>query len=820
MTNRHSLNSEHTATNSPIPKQQIRLASLWALLVFLCIGLLVKQWGISSSAPIETNILKLLPTDEQNPLAEQAYSKIADNMSNQVVFVLSNQALPSKQSDKTGQSTNKDTLFSAAEQFEHQLRQSNAFKSVTAKVDASTQQQWAEYYYQHRFNQLTDEQKLRLENHPEQQVQSVVQAIYNPFSGVTGQELSSDPFLLFREYLQHVSASSSRFALDNNYLVTDYQDSPQLLITAELNDSPYSDKAQQIVPQLKQWQQELQQQYQVNINHTGVLFYADFGTRSAKSEISTIGVFSLLGVVLLITLIFRSTAPLLLALLSISVGLLVALAITTLIFGQIHLFSLVFGASLIGVSIDYAFHYLTDRLAAGRHWNSIRALKHLFMVITFGLLTSLIGYLGLLIAPFPGLQQLALFSAIGLTAAYATVIAWYPILAHSPSNERPLPGRQLWSNWLDMWDKPSFRFGLPITIVVISGLAMTQVEYNDDIHQLQAMPADLKQQEEVIARVTGIESSQQILLLSAGNDESLLIELERLDNTLSSWQEQGLISNYQGLNQYVSSQQKQLESFTLIQSLYRVQGQALASNLQLENAPVLSQSFKPYSLSEYLEHPVSAPTRFLYLDKIGQGQGDGRNHQQVPINPQVRTNHHVHSLVLLKGVSESLDLALFASNHEQLIYLNKVEQISTLFASYRIKIMELLGIAILLITSLLSLRYGAKQSIKILIPSLIACVAGLAVTVIFGSTLNLFNLLALILIIGIGIDYTLFFSEHNQSHSTLLAITLSALTTLLSFGLLALSNTHAIHSFGITVLAGIFVAWLLAPIAIKLEDKI
>ncbi|MEZ9233688.1 MMPL family transporter, partial [Vibrio amylolyticus] len=98
--------------------------------------------------------------------------------------------------------------------------------------------------------------------------------------------------------------------------------------------------------------------------------------------------------------------------------------------------------------------------------------------------------------------------------------------------------------------------------------------------------------------------------------------------------------------------------------------------------------------------------------------------------------------------------------------------------------------------------------------------AGLAVTVMFGSTLNLFNLLALILIIGIGIDYTLFFSEHNQSHSTLLAITLSALTTLLSFGLLALSNTHAIHSFGITVLAGIFVAWLLAPIAIKLENKI
>jgi len=41
------------------------------------------------------------------------------------------------------------------------------------------------------------------------------------------------------------------------------------------------------------------------------------------------------------------------------------------------------------------------------------------------------------------------------------------------------------------------------------------------------------------------------------------------------------------------------------------------------------------------------------------------------------------------------------------------------------------------------------------------------------------------------------------------------MTTLLSFGLLSLSETHAIHSFGLTTLSGIFVAWLLSPLAIK-----
>ena len=117
-------------------------------------------------------------------------------------------------------------------------------------------------------------------------------------------------------------------------------------------------------------------------------------------------------------------------------------------------------------------------------------------------------------------------------------------------------------------------------------------------------------------------------------------------------------------------------------------------------------------------------------------------------------------------------------------------------------------------------RYGVKQSLLMLLPSLIAGVAGLAVTGILGSTLNLFNLLGLILILGIGIDYTLFFAEQKKSLSTLLAITLSGLTTLLSFGLLSLSQTHAIHSFGVTVLTGIFVAWLLSPLAINSSKNV
>ncbi|MDQ2193971.1 MULTISPECIES: MMPL family transporter [unclassified Vibrio] len=769
MLSKHSLTSKSN-----------QLALFWLAFVTLCLGLLLKQWVFSAASPIETDILKLLPVNQQSVLAEQAFEKVTASMSDKVVFIVT--------------APNEADRLKSVTALESELKQSGYFKDVVGKIDDTQQSAWASYYFQHRAQLLTSEQRNQLSQHPEQQVQTVVQALYNPFSGVTGQELRHDPFLLFRDYLEQLSQLSSHFRLQDGYLTREYQGQKYVLITAQLNDSPYSFKAQQVVPDIAQWQQRIKQQFSADIYHTGVLFYADFGTQSAKSEISTIGLFSLLGIVLLVMLVFRSAMPLLLALLSVSVGLVIAMVITTAFFGQIHLFSLVFGASLIGVSIDYAFHYLTDRLAANEQWDSVQGLKHILTAITLGLITSLIGYLGLLVAPFPGLQQLALFSALGLVAAYATVVAWYPILAKKPSPSRTLPGITYWSLWFALWQKPWVKWGLPTALLIISSLALTQVHYNDDIRQLQAMPSDLKQQELQISALTGIQSSQQMLVVSANDDEALMQQLEKLDTQFSQWQQQGVLSGYQSLSQNICSLKRQQENYALVEALYANQGAALAHTLKLSSAPKLEASFLPMTLAHYLAHDVSQPLRFLYLGEVEQ---------------------KVAAVVLLKEVHQAAVIKQFAAQNSDYAYLNKTEEISTLFGQYRLKVMELIALALTLISALTIWRYGVKHSIRIMLPSLIACIAGLAVTVATGSTLNLFNLLALVLVIGIGIDYTLFFAEQARSHSTLLAITLSALTTLLSFGLLALSQTHAIHSFGLTVLSGIFVAWLLSPMAIK-----
>lgn len=757
------------------------LAFIWLAAVTIAVALLVKQWALGDNVPIESDVLKLLPKNQQTPVLEQSFQRISTDMESQVFIVVEAEAEQQK------------NLFLAVDAFSNKLKRSGYFSLVTSKIDALEQQQWQQFYFKHRFNFLTQEQRKRLQKTPQYQLQEVIQSIYNPFSGVTGLELNNDPFLLFREYLGHLTELSGAFSIQNDYLSIEKEGKRYVLISAELAQSPYSSHTSELLSNIDNWQATLGNQYGVNFYHTGVLFYADFARESAKREISNIGSISLIGIVLLVLLVFRSLFPLILALLSIGVGVLVALAITTWVFGKVHLFSLIFGASLIGISIDYAFHYLTERLVSGSKWDSIENLKCIFPAISFGLITSLIGYWGLLVAPFPGLQQLALFSSIGLIAAYLTVVSWYPYLATKPLVGRELPAVYLWRWWLAQWLRPIVRKGLPAGLILLSALGLTQVYYDDDIRQLQALPKELKANENVINTLTGSFLSPKMLVVVADNNDALLRKLEEIQPKLEILKEKSVFLSYQSLTQYIGSQTQQKNDFTQIKRLYNDYAEELGKLLNSTSTISFNQSFRPISLENYLESAVSKPVRFLYLGKI---------------------NSQVGAVVLLRGIEDQDELKAYFQQDKSISYLDKADEISSLFYQYRIHIMQILIIALGGIFIFLSLRYGIKHSVNILLPCLIACMSALGVSALTGFPLNIFSLLALVLVIGIGLDYSLFFAEQGRSKSTLLAVSLSAVTTLLSFGLLSLSDTHAIHSFGFTALIGIFVVWLLAPMAI------
>jgi predicted exporter len=102
-----------------------------------------------------------------------------------------------------------------------------------------------------------------------------------------------------------------------------------------------------------------------------------------------------------------------------------------------------------------------------------------------------------------------------------------------------------------------------------------------------------------------------------------------------------------------------------------------------------------------------------------------------------------------------------------------------------------------------------------LFPPAVALILTPALVALGGQPFTFFNAIALVLVLAISIDYAIFCKEAEVGHksSTMLGISLATLTTILSFGLLALSSVYAVQAFGITLAVGISLAFLLSPLA-------
>jgi len=147
-------------------------------------------------------------------------------------------------------------------------------------------------------------------------------------------------------------------------------------------------------------------------------------------------------------------------------------------------------------------------------------------------------------------------------------------------------------------------------------------------------------------------------------------------------------------------------------------------------------------------------------------------------------------------------------------YVDNVAEISQTIKKYREKAIYLLIIGYVIIAATLFRRYGVFGMVSVVLPPFAAVATTAMLLVFLGEVMNLFTLVGFVLVLGIGVDYTLFYREARKAKSsTMLAIFLSMSSTALAFGLLSFSSILAIHSFGITVLIGIIIVFLLAPMA-------
>jgi predicted exporter len=121
------------------------------------------------------------------------------------------------------------------------------------------------------------------------------------------------------------------------------------------------------------------------------------------------------------------------------------------------------------------------------------------------------------------------------------------------------------------------------------------------------------------------------------------------------------------------------------------------------------------------------------------------------------------------------------------------------------------GYALVFLALAVRFRWKAWRALA---PTLLASLLAVAVVGLTGGKVQLFHVLALWLLLGMGVDYGIFLLEHpsRQAGEAWLAVGLGAVSTLLSFGLLALSSTPAISAFGLAMAVGVASVWALSPL--------
>lgn len=755
-----------------------RLGTLWIGLCLLLAAMLA--WQLPHSR-INTSLMDLLPHESRSDLDPALQQGLLQQLDRQLVWLLS---LPAGQDGRA-----------AATFWAQQLGELPALSRIKG-YQPELAPAWQRYLHELAWQRLDPASRARLAGGAEGWSQWVLGQIYSPFGGVSRAEWQSDPLLLTRAGV--LAEARGPMQLKDGWLVSrDDAGRDWYMVRAELDLSAFDiQRNQALLSELAGAEQRLAEAYPgAELLRRGTLFYSQHASQLAQQDISTIGLGSMVGVILLIWGVFRSTRALLLSLLPIGVGLMWGLGTVLILFGEIHVFTLVISSSLIGIAIDYAIHFLCERRLHGDDETPHQTRLKLLPSLSLAVLTTLIGYGLLWFAPFPGLQQLAVCALAGLFSAFITVLCLFPRWA-GPLPTRPLLGQRWLQGWLLAWQqRPLLRIGLPLCCLLLAALGISRLQVDDDIRRLQPLPVALQGQEQRIQALTGQQGGMQGLLVTGADGEQALQRLERLDGRLAELQQRGALQAFVSLARWLPSLARQQEDAAAIRALLP----EVVSRLKAAGLPLQPPVREPHWLTPaaWLASPVSEGSRLLW-----HTLADGRVAIWVP----------------LVGVEDESALTALAAAEPGVYWQDQRSQWSQLFAHYRIKLAELLSVAIALVALLLWRRMGAARAARVLLVNLIALAMGLALLAACGQPLTLFGVLALSLIFGIGIDYGLFFAHSGsgvaRQSSTLLAILLANLTTQLAFGLLALSHTPAIAGFGLVLSGGIFTAFLLSPLVL------
>lgn len=616
-----------------------------------------------------------------------------------------------------------------------------------------------ENYERHHYGLLsTKSERLLREKNYEQIEHNALELLYNPIMQPIG-SIDDDPFLLLTDYVMSLSTTHDISNFTPIQLNDKYYSLIMLNVDGDTALSPSIMNEE--VKRLVILQKELSTK-DVKIYLTGTPVHSYYASTKSAGEINLICILSSLFIIGLIYFYFRSLKPLLPIAVTIGAGIWAGFLVTSLIFPTVHILTFVFSTTLIGICVDYTLHFFVSH---EKDTSCDEVIKEIFKSLSVSLLTTASAFIVMLFSNFILLKQIAVFTVTGLATVYLFVILFYPLFCTNIYNPAHIKHFSI----------PE-KFNKPILIAagIIIAVGLFRIHFDDNIKNMYVPPKHLLNAEKLQSELIKSNEMMSIFVIEGKNLQELLEKEESITYELSKDN-----IEFQSLSKYLPSLKRQKSVQNLKKELYlkRLNDYAvfLPSDKRRE---VIDEALTPY-----------------------------------PLNYNIKFEALKNNFLINENTSIVAAFGYEGGEINGSRVINFQKDISSQIKKCRIICLSLLLPIFAILYLLLAKIYDFKSAGKIVLPSILAGGVSLGLLGIFNQPVNLFHIIAVFLIIGFGLDYSVFrFGGAKKSAD---AVLISCLTSVFSFTLLALTGFKLISSLGIILAIGLLFSYIFSLVCIK-----
>ncbi len=686
-----------------------------------------------------------------------------------------------------------------------------------------------EFFDKYKYHFLASNIRKELSNgNSEGVLQTALMNIFSPFSSAAFVDIENDPFLLSHhkgmEIINLMQMGYSNLEMRDDILVASYKDESgddykeSIFVTLKID----SDNADTFLKDFLPFVESLKTSKSIDENNieiymAGIPLHSYHSKKMAQRDIFIISTLSLLFIFVLFFKTFGSVKPYIVSILTILCSSAFAYFMSSALFDSIHIFTFVFGTSLIGITIDYSIHFLGDYI---HERDSNKTLANVAKPIIIASLTTIISYVFLSFCSVSILKTLSAFSIFGMLNTVLSVLIIYPIICKRGNMGRlNVKMAAAMEAILSQYEKLKsyYKWGFVIAgVLSLALIYMLGIKYDFSTNALYKMPDELEKNEIAVAKRLGHDNVSKMIFVRGTSVDDILAVEEDILSLLEGY-------NVLSISSVVPSRQRQNENFALVENALlphlETHLQTLGFNNNNNDNNNITQAIRNnFEKAKNTTLDIEAIQTSFLADIV---------------SPRVIYSNGLYYLAMMIKINTNINIDEKEQSEEQnnedilntiterygddIVLFNLSQEINASLALAMGEAIKFTALAYALIFALMVMLYR-RRSVVIIALQLLSLMFTLVAHVVLGIEINMFSVLAIILSLGISIDYILFFIKQNENENNekksvvFISIMLSMLTTILSFSTLSFSSFVPVRSFGLSLLFGVVFSFMLSPI--------